>query len=66
MGECFTCGGVGSERYTMVLDAETVLDDVVMCETCRDSYAEVSWIEIGNAPVPTRDGAPCRVTEATD
>lgn len=66
MGECFTCGGAANERYRMVLDSDTVLDDVVMCEVCRDSHDEVPWIEIAAASVLTRDCAPCRVSEATE
>lgn len=66
MGECFTCEGAASEPYTMFLDSDTVLEDVVMCEVCRDSHGEVPWIEIVEASVLTRDNAPCRVSEATD
>lgn len=50
----------------MVLDAETVLDDVLMCDACDASFEEVPWIEIEAAPVPTADGSPCRATEAMD
>lgn len=66
MGECFTCGGVANERYRMVLDPDTVLDDVVMCEVCRDSHGEVPWIEIADAPAVTRDSASRRVSETTE
>lgn len=66
MGECFTCEGPGHERYTMILEAETVLDDVVMCDGCRDSYGEVPWIEIDEASVPAPECPPRRATEATD
>lgn len=48
MGECLTCVGAANERFSMILDGETVLDDVVMCAECRDSHAEVPWIEILN------------------
>lgn len=66
MGECFTCGGAASERYEMVLDSDTVLEDVVMCEACRASHESVPWIEIVAAPVFTRERASSHVSEATD
>lgn len=50
MGECLTCVGAANERFSMVLDDETVLDDVVMCEECRDSHVQVPWIEFLDAP----------------
>lgn len=46
MGDCLTCVGVANERFSMILDDETVLNDVVMCSDCHDSFAEVPWIEI--------------------
>lgn len=49
MGECLTCVGAATDRFSMVLDADTVLEDVVMCETCRDSHDEIPWIEIRNS-----------------
>lgn len=66
MQECFTCEGEATERYTMVLDGETVLDDVVMCEACRDSHAEVPWIEILAAPAAGREGNSRPVSEASE
>lgn len=50
----------------MVLGSDTVLDDVVMCDACRDSHGEVPWIQIGDTPPFTRESASYPVSDATD
>lgn len=50
----------------MVLEAETVLDDVRMCEACYSSYDDVAWIDIGPAPVRPGERSPDRASQAMD
>lgn len=66
MGECFTCLDAASERFSMVLDAETVLDDVIMCEACRTSFDAVSWIAIHDSPAFAQESTASGISEATE
>ena len=45
-GECFQCIRPASDRYTLILDNETVIEDVFVCDECLAGYRETDWIEV--------------------
>jgi hypothetical protein len=46
MGECFNCDASASDRYTLVLEGSTVLEDVLLCDECSADFRTVEWIEL--------------------
>lgn len=45
-GDCFNCMDPASDRYTLVLDSEKVLEDKIVCGDCATEFREEDWIEL--------------------
>ncbi|UIO99765.1 hypothetical protein Hbl1158_14775 [Halobaculum sp. CBA1158] len=46
MDECFSCAGSALEHRTLLLEGNTVLEDVVICADCLSDFETVEWIEV--------------------
>lgn len=58
-GECFVCMGAASERYTLILEDSTVIEDKRVCNECLVSFQETDWIQVQDTPVLKRGGDTC-------
>lgn len=48
-GKCFNCVSSASNRYTLVLGSEKVLEDKVICDECASEFSKEDWIEVYEA-----------------
>ena len=53
MAECFSCGKLTSECYTLTLEDSKVLNEVLVCPECISAFRAVEWIELEEISVPT-------------
>lgn len=51
---CFNCLEPASERFTLVFEDGSVLDEQHICPECVSAFREEDWMEVHNASALTR------------
>jgi hypothetical protein len=46
MGDCFNCAGPATNRCTLILESDNILEDKLLCDPCLSDFRKVDWIEV--------------------
>jgi len=53
-GECFNCSGPASDRYAILFESGTILEDKLLCAECAAAFRAEEWLEVVEGPVLVR------------